>query len=102
MSIYAFGVVFKLIYDKIKKVSENYSSFILPLANISSTAVLVGLLGTVSGIINSAMIGYNKGFPVEQLVKHIVLSMTPTAIGIFVSIVALWTYNFIVKDAEQE
>jgi biopolymer transport protein ExbB/TolQ len=102
MSIYSFGVVLKLIYDKVRKSSSNYSSFIVPLANISSTAVLVGLLGTVSGIINSAVVGYAKGFPVEQLVRHIVLSMTPTAIGIFVSIVALWTYNSIVKDVEQE
>jgi hypothetical protein len=102
MSIYSFGVVLKLIYDKMKKTSSNYSFFIVPLANISSTAVLVGLLGTVSGIINSAVVGYAKGFPVEQLVRHIVLSMTPTAIGIFVSIVALWTYNSIVKDVEQE
>lgn len=102
MSIYSFGVVLKLVYDKVKKLSSDYSFFVVPLANVSSTAVLVGLLGTVSGIINSAVVGYEKGFPVEQLVKYIVLSMTPTAIGIFVSIVALWTYNFVVRGADRE
>jgi biopolymer transport protein ExbB/TolQ len=102
MSIFTFGVVLRMVYDKVKKREGDYSAFVLPLANISSTAVLVGLLGTVSGIINSAVVGYAKGFPVEQLVRYIVLSMTPTAIGIFVSIVALWTYNTIVGRAEDE
>jgi hypothetical protein len=93
MSIFTFGVVLRMVYDKVKKRAGDYSAFVLPLANISSSAVLVGLLGTVSGIINSAVVGYAKGFPVEQLVRYIVMSMTPTAIGIFVSIVALWVYN---------
>jgi hypothetical protein len=102
MSIFVFGVVLRMGYDKVKKRVGDYSAFILPLANISSSAVLVGLLGTVSGIINSAVVGYEKGFPVEQLVRYIVMSMTPTAIGIFVSIVALWTYNTIVGRAGDE
>jgi biopolymer transport protein ExbB/TolQ len=102
MSIFTFGVVLRVLYDKVKKRAGDYSSFILPLANISSTAVLVGLLGTVSGIINSAVVGYAKGFPVEQLVRYIVMSMTPTAIGIFVSIVALWVYNALVKRVGDE
>jgi biopolymer transport protein ExbB/TolQ len=102
MSIFTFGVVLRMLYDKVKKRAGDYSSFILPLANISSTAVLVGLLGTVSGIINSAVVGYAKGFPVEQLVRYIVMSMTPTAIGIFVSIVALWVYNALVKRVGDE
>jgi biopolymer transport protein ExbB/TolQ len=102
MSIFTFGVVLRMVYDKVRKRVGDYSAFILPLANISSTAVLVGLLGTVSGIINSAVVGYAKGFPVEQLVRYIVMSMTPTAIGIFVSIVALWTYNTIVGRAGDE
>jgi len=102
MSIFVFGVVLRMGYDKVKKRVGDYSAFLLPLANISSSAVLVGLLGTVSGIINSAVVGYEKGFPVEQLVRYIVMSMTPTAIGIFVSIVALWTYNTIVGRAGDE
>jgi biopolymer transport protein ExbB/TolQ len=102
MSIFTFGVVLRMVYDKVRKRVGDYSAFVLPLANISSSAVLVGLLGTVSGIINSAVVGYAKGFPVEQLVRYIVLSMTPTAIGIFVSIVALWTHNTIVGRAEDE
>ena len=102
MSIFTFGVVLRMVYDRVKKRAGDYSAFILPLANISSSAVLVGLLGTVSGIINSAVVGYAKGFPVEQLVRYIVMSMTPTAIGIFVSIVALWTYNTIVGRAGDE
>jgi biopolymer transport protein ExbB/TolQ len=102
MSIFTFGVVLRMVYDKLKKRAGDYSAFVLPLANISSTAVLVGLLGTVCGIINSAVVGYEKGFPVEQLVRYIVMSMTPTAIGIFVSIVALWTHNTIVGRAEDE
>jgi biopolymer transport protein ExbB/TolQ len=97
-----FGVVLRMVYDKLKKRVGEYSAFVLPLANISSSAVLVGLLGTVSGIINSAVVGYAKGFPVEQLVRYIVMSMTPTAVGIFVSIVALWTYNIVVGRAEDE
>jgi biopolymer transport protein ExbB/TolQ len=102
MSIFVFGVVLRMLYDKVKKRASDYSAFILPLANISSSAVLVGLLGTVSGIIHSAVVGYAKGFPVEQLVRFIVMSMTPTAIGIFVSIVALWTYNALVGRAGDE
>jgi biopolymer transport protein ExbB/TolQ len=102
MSIFTFGVVLRMVYDKVRKREGDYSAFILPLANISSSAVLVGLLGTVSGIINSAVVGYAKGFPVEQLVRYIVMSMTPTAIGIFVSIVALWTYNTTVGRAGDE
>jgi len=102
MSIFTFGVVLRMVYSKVKKRTGDYSSFILPLANISSSAVLVGLLGTVSGIINSAVVGYAKGFPVEQLVRYIVMSMTPTAIGIFVSIVALWVYNALVKRVGDE
>jgi len=102
MSIFTFGVVLRMVYNKMKKRVGDYSAFILPLANISSSAVLVGLLGTVSGIINSAVVGYAKGFPVEQLVRYIVLSMTPTAVGIFVSIVALWTYNTLIGRAEDE
>ena len=102
MSIFTFGVVLRMGYDKVRKRVGDYSAFLLPLANISSSAVLVGLLGTVSGIINSAVVGYEKGFPVEQLVRYIVMSMTPTAIGIFVSIVALWTYNTIVGRAGDE
>jgi biopolymer transport protein ExbB/TolQ len=102
MSIFVFGVVLRMVYDKVKKRVGDYSAFALPLANISSTAVLVGLLGTVSGIINSAVVGYAKGFPVEQLVRYIVMSMTPTAIGIFVSIVALWTYNTLIGRAGDE
>jgi biopolymer transport protein ExbB/TolQ len=102
MSIFVFGVVLRMVYDKAKKRRSDYSAFVLPLANISSSAVLVGLLGTVSGIINSAVVGYAKGFPVEQLVRYIVMSMTPTAIGIFVSIVALWTYNTLIGRAEDE
>jgi biopolymer transport protein ExbB/TolQ len=102
MSIFTFGVVLRMVYNKVRKRVGDYSAFILPLANISSSAVLVGLLGTVSGIINSAVVGYAKGFPVEQLVRYIVMSMTPTAIGIFVSIVALWTYNTIVGRAGDE
>jgi len=92
----------RMVYNKVKKRAGDYSAFILPLANISSSAVLVGLLGTVSGIINSAVVGYAKGFPVEQLVRYIVMSMTPTAIGIFVSVAALWTYNTIVGRAGDE
>jgi hypothetical protein len=102
MSIFTFGVVLRMVYDKVRRRVGDYSAFVLPLANISSSAVLVGLLGTVSGIINSAVVGYAKGFPVEQLVRYIVMSMTPTAIGIFVSIVALWTYNTIVGRARDE
>jgi biopolymer transport protein ExbB/TolQ len=102
MSIFTFGVVLRMGYDKVKKRVGDYSAFLLPLANISSSAVLVGLLGTVSGIINSAVVGYEKGFPVEQLVRYIVMSMTPTAIGIFVSIVALWTYNTLIGRAGDE
>jgi len=102
MSVFVFGVVLRMVYDRVKKRVGDYSAFVLPLANISSSAVLVGLLGTVSGIINSAVVGYAKGFPVEQLVRFIVLSMTPTAIGIFVSIVALWTHNTIIGRAGDE
>jgi len=102
MSIFVFGVVLRMVYDKVRKRVGDYSAFLLPLANISSSAVLVGLLGTVSGIINSAVVGYEKGFPVEQLVRYIVMSMTPTAIGIFVSIVALWTYNTVAGRAGDE
>jgi biopolymer transport protein ExbB/TolQ len=102
MSIFVFGVVLRMVYDRVKKRRSDYSAFMLPLANISSSAVLVGLLGTVSGIINSAVVGYAKGFPVEQLVRYIVMSMTPTAIGIFVAIVALWVYNTLVGRAENE
>ena len=102
MSIFVFGVVLRMGYDKVRKRVGDYSAFLLPLANISSSAVLVGLLGTVSGIINSAVVGYEKGFPVEQLVRYIVMSMTPTAIGIFVSIVALWTYNTLIGRAGNE
>ncbi len=102
MSIFTFGVVLRMVYDRVKKRVGDYSTFILPLANISSSAVLVGLLGTVSGIINSAVVGYAKGFPVEQLVRFIVMSMTPTAIGIFVSIVALWVYNIVAGRAGDE
>jgi len=102
MSIFTFGVVLRMGYDKVRKRVGDYSAFLLPLANISSSAVLVGLLGTVSGIINSAVVGYEKGFPVEQLVRYIVMSMTPTAIGIFVSIVALWTYNTLIGRAGNE
>jgi len=102
MSVFVFGVVLRMVYDRVKKRVGDYSAFVLPLANISSSAVLVGLLGTVSGIINSAVVGYAKGFPVEQLVRFIVLSMTPTAMGIFVSIVALWVYNTIIGRAGDE
>jgi biopolymer transport protein ExbB/TolQ len=102
MSVFVFGVVLRMVYDKLKRRRSDYSAFMLPLANISSSAVLVGLLGTVSGIINSAVVGYEKGFPVEQLVRYIVMSMTPTAIGIFVAIVALWVYNALVGRAENE
>ena len=102
MSIFTFGVVLRMGYDKVRKRVGDYSAFLLPLANISSSAVLVGLLGTVSGIINSAVVGYEKGFPVEQLVRYIVMSMTPTAIGIFVSIVALWVYNTVAGRAGDE
>jgi biopolymer transport protein ExbB/TolQ len=102
MSIFVFGVVLRMVYDRVKRREGDYSGFVLPLANISSSAVLVGLLGTVSGIINSAVVGYAKGFPVEQLVRYIVMAMTPTAIGIFVAIVALWVYNALVGRAGDE
>ena len=65
------------------------------LATVAATAPFVGMIGTVLGIINSF-----RGFDGERsaimaaIAQGLSDSMMPTALGVAVSITALWGYRY--------
>src|SRR2546427_5561753 len=71
------------------------------LATIGSTAPLVGLFGTVVGIINAfKQISTEKSTGLGAVSGGISEALVTTAIGLFVAIPAVWMYNYFTGKLE--
>jgi biopolymer transport protein ExbB/biopolymer transport protein TolQ len=71
------------------------------LATIGSTAVFVGLLGTVLGVINAfAAIGATGSAGLGAVSAGIAEALVGTAIGLVVAIPAVWFYNYLTGRIE--
>lgn len=82
--------------------SSKLESFLSFLANISSSAPFIGLLGTVVGIIDSFHnIGLRGVTSLSVVAPGISIALVATALGIFVAIPALIGYNFFRSSIRQ-
>lgn len=71
------------------------------LATIGSTAVFVGLFGTVLGIINAFHgISAQKSTGLAAVAGGIAEALVATAIGLFVAIPAVWMFNYFTSKIE--
>ena len=71
------------------------------LATIGSTAPFVGLLGTVSGVINAFVgIGATGSGSIGAVSVGIAEALIETALGLFVAIPAVWFYNYLSNRLE--
>ncbi len=71
------------------------------LATIGSTAPFVGLFGTVVGIINAFKgIQAEKATGLSAVAGGISEALVTTALGLFVAVPAVWTYNYFTSKVE--
>jgi biopolymer transport protein ExbB/TolQ len=71
-------------------------------ANIGSTAVYIGLFGTVLGIMNAFHdISANASGEINVVIKGISEALICTAMGLFVSVPAVIAYNFFVQRIDK-
>ncbi len=71
------------------------------LATIGSTAPFVGLFGTVVGIINAFKgIAAEKATGLSAVAGGISEALVTTALGLFVAVPAVWTYNYFTNKVE--
>ena len=71
------------------------------LATIGSTAPFVGLFGTVVGIINAFKgIATQKATGLSAVAGGISEALVTTALGLFVAVPAVWTYNYFTNKVE--
>src|SRR5207244_2243982 len=71
------------------------------LATIGSTAPFVGLFGTVVGIINAFKgIQAEKATGLSAVAGGISEALVTTALGLFVAVPAVWTYNYFTNKVE--
>lgn len=76
------------------EIIKTYEKGLSTLANISSTAPFVGLLGTVVGITTSFQnIGITGATSLAVVAPGISEALVATALGLFAAIPALWGYN---------
>jgi len=71
------------------------------LGTVASTAPLVGFLGTIIGIVDGAFRGCiaSKAVCMAATANGVAEALLSTAIGICVSLSALWSYNYFVSTA---
>ncbi|HET8966040.1 MAG TPA: MotA/TolQ/ExbB proton channel family protein, partial [Candidatus Acidoferrum sp.] len=71
------------------------------LATIATTAPLVGLLGTVFGILDSTRgIGMSHATAVSMMAGTLAESLITTALGMLVAVPTVWSYNYLSEGAE--
>ncbi len=71
------------------------------LATIGSTAPFVGLFGTVLGIINAFKgIAAEKATGLSAVAGGIAEALVTTALGLFVAVPAVWTFNYFTNKVE--
>ena len=71
------------------------------LATIGSTAPFVGLFGTVLGIINAFKgIASSKATGLSAVAGGISEALLTTALGLFVAVPAVWTFNYFTNKVE--
>ncbi len=71
------------------------------LATIGSTAPFVGLFGTVMGIINAFKgISASKVTGLSAVAGGIAEALVTTALGLFVAVPAVWTFNYFTNRVE--
>src|SRR5256712_11837687 len=71
------------------------------LATIGSTAPFVGLFGTVVAIINAFKgIQAEKATGLSAVAGGISEALVTTALGLFVAVPAVWTYNYFTNKVE--
>ena len=72
------------------------------LATVATTAPLVGMLGTVIGIIDTVCRGCGaaRAACMAAVKNGICESLTSTALGLLVSVPALWSFNFFTERLE--
>ena len=71
------------------------------LATIASTAPLVGLFGTVLGIMNAFKgCGAQQSFCLAATTSGISEALVSTALGLSVAVPALWFYNYFITTLE--
>jgi biopolymer transport protein ExbB/TolQ len=70
------------------------------LATIGSTAPLIGLLATVVGVVNSFVGITSTGSGIAGLSAGIAEALVETALGMFVAIPAVWSYNYLTGRLE--
>ena len=66
------------------------------LATIASSAPFIGLLGTVSGIVNAFRgIGMAKAVAIAMVMSSLAEALVTTAMGLFVAVPAVWCRNYL-------
>jgi biopolymer transport protein ExbB len=81
---------------------NNFESFIPVLGTIAATAPLIGLLGTVTGIIKAfqSISGQTGGGP-EVVAGGVAEALITTAFGLIVAIPAAMTYNYFIRQTQR-
>ena len=71
------------------------------LATIATTAPLVGLLGTVFGILDSFRgVDMSHATAMSMLAGTLAEALITTALGIFVAVPTSWSYNYLSERSE--
>jgi biopolymer transport protein ExbB len=91
--------VFILIDTELQNPRRNMEKYLTPLASIASIAPLLGLLGTILGMIHSTrgIIDVNN----TMLLKGISEALITTAIGIVIAIPSIIAYNYFVEKSHK-
>ena len=76
------------------RIHEDLRKGLSGLASIATTAPLVGLMGTVIGILDSfSGSAMQKAAYLALVADHIARALVMTALGMLVAMVAVWTFN---------
>jgi biopolymer transport protein ExbB len=87
--------------DALHLESSKLNRYLPALGTIAGVAPLLGLFGTVIGMIETFGAQTPSGMNPAQLAHGISVALYNTALGIFVAIVALLAYRFLRSKVEQ-